>query len=364
MVELPTWSQCRKALGPVEHGFPCYRLCLLLFRQPLEKHARLQEQLELVWKSLGESTGCFLWGSPWGSRCLCVALAGSQGAINDESLVMRKLRPLTGDMTFYSRQWFLACGGMVEKPQKLERSFWQCRRSAQDLFFKGWGGWSARQWDDPYIPLFIDFGLLARFSLAVSRREETAAFAALDAIYREVAKKPEGNPEMARGIYYAMWSLINAEFARWREEAYFPSQVELRAAETLESLQELLKRQTQTLLAPPAGQEVCPAVATVVRLMRENFSDKNLTVRRLAEEVYLTPSYLSGLFKKHTGKTISQYLTEIRIEYSMNLLMDKQIKISRIAEMAGYNDANYLTKTFKSHVGMTPTEYRNRYRKK
>ena len=122
--------------------------------------------------------------------------------------------------------------------------------------------------------------------------------------------------------------------------------------------------QVQPAMNQPRKRFDEEALADLSESIRIHGVIQPLTVRRLAEEVYLTPSYLSGLFKKHTGKTISQYLTEIRIEYSMNLLMDKQIKISRIAEMAGYNDANYLTKTFKSHVGMTPTEYRNRYRKK
>ena len=60
------------------------------------------------------------------------------------------------------------------------------------------------------------------------------------------------------------------------------------------------------------------------------------------------------------AKTIGQYLTELRIEYSLKLLMDKQLKLYHIAEIVGYEDPNYFAKIFKRHVGMTPSEYREK----
>ena len=102
------------------------------------------------------------------------------------------------------------------------------------------------------------------------------------------------------------------------------------------------------------------AVQTAIRLMHENYADKDLSVKTLAESVYLTPTYLSGLFKKRTGRTIGQYLTELRIAKSLEFLKDKQLKLYHIAELVGYDDPNYFAKIFKRHIGMTPSEYREK----
>ena len=135
----------------------------------------------------------------------------------------------------------------------------------------------------------------------------------------------------------------------------------MHSLETIDALHDFVRDCAHEITARwQADDENCPAVLQVMRIMRTNYGDKNLSVKSLAESVYLTPTYLSGLFKKRTGKTIGQYLTELRIEYSMKLLMDKQLKLYHIAEMVGYEDPNYFAKIFKRHVGMTPSEYREK----
>lgn len=102
----------------------------------------------------------------------------------------------------------------------------------------------------------------------------------------------------------------------------------------------------------------------VVRNIQEyiatHYSDKDLSVKVLADTVYLTPNYLNNLFKKATGYTVGQYLLDIRMEAAMRLLRDPEYRLYQIAAMVGYEDADYFTKVFKKRLGMTPTEYRRK----
>lgn len=90
---------------------------------------------------------------------------------------------------------------------------------------------------------------------------------------------------------------------------------------------------------------------------------EELELNRLAEEVYLTPSYLSKLFKTETGETITDFLISVRIDKAKELLRDQiALKTYAIGEKVGYADPAYFNKVFKKVVGCTPKEYRDRVR--
>ena len=87
---------------------------------------------------------------------------------------------------------------------------------------------------------------------------------------------------------------------------------------------------------------------------------QDLFTQNIAEIVYLAPTYLCALFKKEVGKTISEYITQVRIEKSKELLTNYHLKLYEIAKAVGYSDSNYFAKNFKKLTGITPSEYRER----
>lgn len=90
-----------------------------------------------------------------------------------------------------------------------------------------------------------------------------------------------------------------------------------------------------------------------------NYSEK-ISIKEIADQLYLSPNYLSELFKKHTGKTISEYLTEYRLEKACQLLDHAEYRVGDVSGMVGIHDGRYFGNMFKKKYGMTPTEYRNR----
>lgn len=101
-----------------------------------------------------------------------------------------------------------------------------------------------------------------------------------------------------------------------------------------------------------------PSVETVKRWIHEHY-DQQAELSSLASMVYLTPSYLSKLFKSETGLTITDYLIEVRIKKAKHLLKTcADMKIHEIGCEVGYADPAYFNKLFKRVVGVTPNEYK------
>lgn len=90
----------------------------------------------------------------------------------------------------------------------------------------------------------------------------------------------------------------------------------------------------------------------------EHYQDSELSVERLCEVLHLSPAYFSTLFKKETGMSFINYLTQTRMEKAAELLRVTDEKTYAIAEKTGYPDANYFSYVFKRHFGLTPSKFR------
>ena len=84
-----------------------------------------------------------------------------------------------------------------------------------------------------------------------------------------------------------------------------------------------------------------------------------LTLQALSDRIYMNPAYFSVLFKKQIGKSMTQYLTERRLEKARELLQQPDRKTYQIAEEVGFENAAYFSTLFKKHTGFTPQEYRS-----
>ncbi|WP_407267834.1 helix-turn-helix domain-containing protein [Radiobacillus sp. PE A8.2] len=96
----------------------------------------------------------------------------------------------------------------------------------------------------------------------------------------------------------------------------------------------------------------------IVLAYMKNHYTQDLSVEEIAESVNLNPAYLSRIFKQSVGKTMVEYLTEIRLQKSVELLSESTLTVKEIAESVGYNNVNSYIRFFKKYEGMTPGEYR------
>lgn len=100
------------------------------------------------------------------------------------------------------------------------------------------------------------------------------------------------------------------------------------------------------------------SIDAAARILRERFSDPNLSMYAVAEEVGLSYSYFSHLFRRRTGQSFLDYLRKVRTSRAKELLESGTEKINRIAELCGYSSARMLRAAFEETYGMTPADYR------
>lgn len=88
----------------------------------------------------------------------------------------------------------------------------------------------------------------------------------------------------------------------------------------------------------------------------------DLSLKSLAESQNVSAGYLSAIFKKDTGKTVSEYIREKRVSHAKHLLATTQLQVQTVALHCGIVDVQYFSKTFKRLTGKTPREYRESLR--
>ena len=100
-------------------------------------------------------------------------------------------------------------------------------------------------------------------------------------------------------------------------------------------------------------------VKNALKYIQENYTRK-ITLAEVADRTYVSQWYLSKLLNKHTGKSFSDILNQIRISVAKDLLKNPSMRISNIAEEVGFIDIAHFSRVFKKFEGCSANEYRNK----
>ncbi len=103
-------------------------------------------------------------------------------------------------------------------------------------------------------------------------------------------------------------------------------------------------------------------VRRAMEYVRRNL-DKELSRAQIAEAIFLSPEYLSRLFKRETGGSLSDYILTEKMRVAQSLLSDTDVPVSLVASRLGYSNFSYFSQVFKKFSGCSPVEYRARNRK-
>ena len=96
---------------------------------------------------------------------------------------------------------------------------------------------------------------------------------------------------------------------------------------------------------------------TIKQFIRLNYRS-SLSLSEIAKALHINASYASRLFSSKYGKTLTEYITHVRIEHAKNLLTTTDASIGNIALNVGFEDVNYFSRLFKKHTGCSPCKYR------
>lgn len=93
-----------------------------------------------------------------------------------------------------------------------------------------------------------------------------------------------------------------------------------------------------------------------------HLDEEDLSRETIAHYTFLSPDYLSRIFKKKTGLSISDYMIQERFKKARELLVTTDLSISAVVSAVGYSHFSYFSKMFKKIVGCTPIDYRKKYK--
>ena len=98
-------------------------------------------------------------------------------------------------------------------------------------------------------------------------------------------------------------------------------------------------------------------VAKVKDYIKRNILNQDISLNSVADSFYLSPNYLSKIFKDETNINFIDYLVETRLEMSKELLMSGKLSIEEISSVVGYSSSQYFIRKFKTRYGKTPKQY-------
>lgn len=152
------------------------------------------------------------------------------------------------------------------------------------------------------------------------------------------------------GVHPVYLDRVSSSFAQKIEQIAYLSEGKGIAREMFQTYCRLVRKHSM--------KDFSPIVQKAIIFIESDLS-ANLTLSTIAEAQNVSGGYLSAIFKKETGKTITQWITEKRINHAIHLLSTTHLQIQNVALRCGIMDVQYFSKIFKRQVGKTPKEYRD-----
>ena len=110
------------------------------------------------------------------------------------------------------------------------------------------------------------------------------------------------------------------------------------------------------LSAAPRRKLESQMVFSTMDLVRKHYADPELNLPAIARQLGYTPNYISTVFKRNTGLSVVQYVTQCRMEAARKLLSDQGMPVSQVYQQVGYSNPFYFSKRFRQFYGCSPSE--------
>jgi two-component system response regulator YesN len=139
--------------------------------------------------------------------------------------------------------------------------------------------------------------------------------------------------------------------------SFFQSQFHFHSTDQIRQWSESLINQYKRSINEDNGGKSY-IIRQVQKFIENNFNE-DVSLNKIGKHVYLHPVYLSRLYKKETGESLSSYILRTRMENASHLLTNTNKKIGDIAIEVGYQKTQYFIRLFKEFYHATPQKYRN-----
>lgn len=261
-------------------------------------------------------------------------------------------------------------GCTVSNILHIKKSYESAAVLMQQLFFYGYGkinNYMGETGNDDKVEIAEE--QIKEFEDAVSMFDSEKAGRVLEILYEKSIENPNVLVSHVKGLYFRFINIVLKAADQSKAETERTSDTEMIAFiweklnnlenvwECHEYLNDELNEYFENTRDLANNSKI---IIEIMEYVKNNYMNPELCLNKIAENVYITPNYMNTLFKRKFGKTVGQYITDVRIQKAKELVKDRKIKLSEVAEKVGYNDAGYFTKVFRKNVGISPKDYRER----
>ncbi len=272
----------------------------------------------------------------------------------------------------------IAVGNQVSRLQEVSGSYQSAKSAMEFGWFCGITGIVGPEYMErkklEYASGIGDFihkvnHLEKQLTYSVNALDEASATAALTELFQEFERLLFVDREfvlrLMTGVFHELELLSGAVEHRNPEELE-PE----RSLQDLMTLQEVkaysasyLQQILSWMQAKREGKDEY-IIQKVNRIIDSQYGSNDISLTSVADEVFLSPNYLGALYKKATGRTFLEALTQLRMDKAKELLASSDYKVARVAAEVGMPNSSYFGTVFKNRFGLTPGEYQEMIHRK
>jgi YesN/AraC family two-component response regulator len=191
----------------------------------------------------------------------------------------------------------------------------------------------------------------------LQKRDKEAVSGELNLIFGYLSENPVPQADIQRILLYIL------RLMEFSEERFVDLQQDVFRAMSMMSAPAGIKQELSRILMKCLGSSTAAEDSESLSLQMKGYLDKNYTSIRnlgdLASVFSYSYAYLSRIFTRENGISMTRYVLEKRMELAEHLIREhKNLSIQQVAEMTGYDDGRYFSGLFKNYTGMTPSEYK------
>lgn len=204
-------------------------------------------------------------------------------------------------------------------------------------------------------------GFLQQLEKSLQERQYNQSASLIGELFAEFQQKHASSYQVklvSGQVYYILSRVLMQKDLSEKEPGFLHVLEHGANAEVLQEKLLQMLRQIQETVAQSPSQMIRNTTAFIAAHLAEE-----LSLESIAEAVNANPSYLSRVFKREQGETLTEYITKARIEKAKTLLQMPDSLIYHVADAVGFRDAAYFSTLFKKYVGVSPKGYKQRHMK-
>lgn len=178
----------------------------------------------------------------------------------------------------------------------------------------------------------------------------------LEALFHQMKLECQQNQYKPADLRTAGVQIVRQAEMRWAEETNSHIYEDIQSASNVDRFFDCIGQYVMQLFLKRSN--ISYQCSAAIEVMKANLADASLSLNSVAEQVFMSPGYLSKKMKEETGLSFREELTKLRMKRAAELLVDGKCKVYEIAEQTGYQNYRSFVSAFETYFGISPKKYR------